>query len=181
MTGIMEWVKNYSMLFLLLTVITSLTVKKEYKRYIHFFAELLLVVSIASPVLKVMGREEAFFDKISYDSFWQGLDTIRIDQKKVEFLQDEYYIEYYEKLIAADVTQMAKDAGYEAVWVKTVMSDSYEVEKISMEVESILQNEELNAHIFSDGQNPDLKNLQEKIAAYYQMQEAQVEIIAAGS
>ena len=103
MTGIVEWVKNYSMVVLLMTVLTSVAAKKEYKKYIQLFVEIILVITLVNPLFQAAGKSEDLFEKISYDSFWQGLEGIRLDQEKVDFLNEEYYIDYYEKAIEEDV------------------------------------------------------------------------------
>ncbi|MBO5372019.1 MAG: stage III sporulation protein AF [Lachnospiraceae bacterium] len=172
MTGIIEWVKNYSMVFLLLTVITSLTAKKEYKRYIQFFVEMLLVVTLITPVLSATGRSEDFFDKISYDSFWQGLDSIKNDQEKLEFLDDEYYIQHYEEIIQKDVCLMAEDAGYQVRSIGVEMNEEYAVENIIMQVEPA----EKNRSADNSMESVNLAALKSKIAEYYQMEENRISI-----
>lgn len=176
MTGVMEWVKNYTMVFLLLSVISAMAAKKDYKRYINFFVELLLVVAIVTPVLQLLGRDEDFFEKISYDSFWQGLDSIRMDQEKMEFLDDSYYINYYEDIIATDVKQMAGNAGFEAADVLVTMTDTYEVEHIYMEVSSSEDNQILVGEIFENEISPEIENLRNEVAEYYQVKPEQIQI-----
>ena len=79
MSGIVDWVKDYSMVFLLMTVLTSVAAKKEYRRYIQLFVEIILVITLMDPLLQAFGKSGDLFEKISYDSFWQGLNGIRMD------------------------------------------------------------------------------------------------------
>ena len=79
MTGIVDWVKNYSMVVLFMTVLTSVASKKEYKKYIQIFVEISLVIALINPIFQAAGKSEDLFEKISYDSFWQGLAGIRGD------------------------------------------------------------------------------------------------------
>lgn len=167
MTGVIEWVKNYSLVFLLLTVITSLTAKNEYKRYIHFFVEICLVVMLVTPILTVTGKTEDFFDRISYDSFWQGLDSIKNDQEKLEFLDNSYYIQHYEEIIQKDIWQMGEAAGYVVLDIQVEMNEDYAVENISMQIEKSSANE-------LETEDVALLDLKKRIAQYYQIDESRI-------
>ena len=68
MSGIVDWVKDYSMVFLLMTVLTSVAAKKEYRRYIQLFVEIILVITLMDPLLQAFGKSGDLFEKISYDS-----------------------------------------------------------------------------------------------------------------
>lgn len=176
MAGIVEWVKNYSMVFLLMTVLTSMTAKKEYSRYIQLFVEMVLVITLITPFLKATGRSEDLFEKISYDSFWQGLDNIRSDQEKLEFLNGDYYIRYYEEVIGEDISAMAEDAGYAVIDVNVAMNESYEVTDVSMKVAKQRTEQIIIGSIKELPEDAAITELKEKIAGYYQMDVSNITI-----
>lgn len=168
MSAIVEWVKNYSLVFLLMTMLTSVIAKQEYKKYIRLFVEVILVITLANPLLGLMGKSEGLFEKISYDSFWQGLEGMKTDQEKMDFLNEDYYIEYYEKAIAGDVKLLAENTGYAVTDVLVTLNEEYEVEEMELRV----ARQEKNAVIagtLQDEENEEIAALKEKIAAYYQV------------
>lgn len=176
MTGITEWVKNYSMVFLLLTIISSLAAKKEYRQYIQFFIEVLLVVMLVTPFFQAAGMSEDFFDKISYDSFWQGLDSIKQDQEKLEFLDDAYYVQYYEETIQEDIVLLAEDAGYMASDVQVKMNEEYQVESIYFKVEKQTENRIIAGSIGEQPESAQITALRKKIAEFYQLNEENIRV-----
>ena len=112
MSEIVEWAKNYSMVFFLMTILTTAAAKKEYRKYIQLFVEIILVITLLNPLLGLMGKSEDLFEKISYDSFWQGLEGMKMDQDKIDFLDEGQYIAYYEGAIETDVKLLAENSGY---------------------------------------------------------------------
>lgn len=176
MEGVVEWVKNYSMVFLLMTVLCSMTAKKEYRQYIQFFVEMILVIALVTPLLSLLGKNDDFFEKIAYDSFWQGLDSIRMDQEKVEFLNGEHYVEYYENTIESDISMMVEDAGYTATDVKVQMNESYELEAVSLEVAKQEENRIIVGTVDFLPEDGEITRLKEKIASYYQIDVSMISI-----
>ena len=59
MEGILGWVKNYSMVVLLLTVLASAAAKKEYRRYIQLFVEIVWVITLVNPLLSALGDRKS--------------------------------------------------------------------------------------------------------------------------
>ena len=134
MSGIVDWVKDYSMVFLLMTVLTSVAAKKEYRRYIQLFVEIILVITLMDPLLQAFGKSGDLFEKISYDSFWQGLNGIRMDREKMDFLEEDYYIGYYERAIEADAGLLAESFGYTVIEASVTLNEAYEVESMALAV-----------------------------------------------
>lgn len=169
MSKITEWMKNYSMVFLLLAVLTSVAARQEYRKYIQIFVEIVLVITLISPLLGATGKSQELFDKISYDSFWQGLEGIRMDQEKTDFLDEEYYIDRYEEAIAADVKLLAKNSGYVVTDARVDLNESFEVEKMELVVAK--ENAEIIIGTMEeDPEDEKIRALREKISAYYQIE-----------
>lgn len=168
MAGILEWVKHYSMVVLLLTALTSAAAKKEYRKYIRLFVEIIWVITLVNPILKAAGKSGDLFEKISYDSFWQGLKGIQSDREKMDFLDEGYYTKYYEKAIEADVKLLAQNSGYETVRTTVLLNEAYEVEEMELHV---AKQEMETVVIGKDGKDEEdgLLLLRDKIAAYYRI------------
>lgn len=169
MDGIVSWVKNYSMVFLFFTVLSSLSAKKEYRRYLQLFVEFVLVITLLMPVLKALGSETDFFDKIAFDTFWQELDSIKAEREKLDFLGDEVYIERYEQVIEADVSAMAKDAGYGVLSVKVELGEEFEIRRIELELAKDQDYTVIQGSLTEEPEEQEITKLREKIAQFYQV------------
>lgn len=176
MSAIVEWVKNYSLVFLLMTMLTSVIAKREYKKYIRLFVEIILVITLADPLFGIMGKSEGLFEKISYDSFWQGLEGIKMDQEKMDFLNEDYYIDYYESAIAKDVALLAENTGYAVTDALVELNEEYEVEEMEIKVARKENNSVIIGEL-QDKEKEEITALKEKIAAYYQVPEDRILII----
>lgn len=176
MEAIVDWVKNYSMAVLLMTVMTSIAAKKEYKKYIQFFVEIILVMTLVNPLFQAAGKSEGLFEKISYDSFWQGLEGIRKDQEKIDFLNDDYYMEYYEKAIGEDVRLLAENYGYGVIDVKLTLNEAFGVETMELKVAKLEEEAIIVGRVENGPEEAEITALREKLAVYYQIGASQISI-----
>ena len=176
MEGIVTWVKNYSMVFLFFTVLTSLAAKKEYRRYLQLFVEFVLVITLLMPVLKALGSETDFFDKIAYDTFWQELDSIKADREKLDFLGEDIYIERYEQVTGADVSAMAEDLGYGVLRVNVELGEDLGIEGIDLELAKEQEYTVIQGSLTQEPEEQEITKLREKIAEFYQVDMENVRI-----
>lgn len=176
MSGVVEWVKNYSMVFLLMTVLTSAAAKKEYRKYIQLFVEIVLVITLINPLLNVTGKSEDLFEKISYDSFFQSLEGIKKDKEKLDFLNEDYYISYYENAIEEDVKLLAKDTGYVITDASVTLNEDYEVEAMELSAAKERAETIIIGTVDSQPENLELAALKKKIAEYYRIDADRISI-----
>ncbi len=169
MEEIVSWVKNYSMVVLFLTVLTSLTSKKEYRRYLQVFVEIVLVITLLMPVLKLTGKDTDFFDKIAYDSLWQELDSIKAERKNFDFLQEDVYLKHYGNVIEADVEILAKEAGYGVLDTKVSLNDEFVIEKMELNLVKIQDSVVIQGSVEELPEEKEITDLKEKIADIYHM------------
>lgn len=169
MDGIVSWVKNYSMVFLFFTVLSSLSAKKEYRRYLQLFVEFVLVITLLMPVFKALGSETDFFDKIAFDTFWQELDSIKAEKEKLDFLGDDVYIERYEQVIGADVSAMANDAGYKVSRVEVELGKDFEIRGITLDLAKDQAYTVIQGSLTEEPEDQEITKLREKIAEFYQV------------
>ena len=69
MNWLYDWVWNLVIYFILLTALTGVLPRSDYKKYIRLFTGTLLVLVILNPLLKIGGMDaktEAFFRKNSF-------------------------------------------------------------------------------------------------------------------
>ncbi len=65
-----EWMENLSFYIIIVTVAMQLLPNNSYKKYIDFFTGLILILMLASPILKLVGIEqefEAFYENAEYE------------------------------------------------------------------------------------------------------------------
>lgn len=55
-----EWIQNLVCYLVIFTAVLEVLPGKEYKKYIQFFAGLVLILLLVTPILKVTGMEQNF-------------------------------------------------------------------------------------------------------------------------
>ena len=173
MERIVEWVKNYSMVFLLLTVLASVSAKKESRKYIQLFVEIILV----NPLIGAAGKSGDLFEKISFERFWQELEGAKTDREKMDFLNDDYYIAYYERAIEADVGLMAENLGYAVIEANVTLDEEFLVENMELKVAKEGVEPVIIGTVEEEPERMEITALREKIAAYYQIPEDRITIL----
>lgn len=132
----MEYIKEFLVLFLLMTLFLYLVPGERIKRYIRFFTEIVLTVGILSPLLSIVFDSEKFLEKIEYETFTENLSEISKDMERMEFIQRDYYLEEYENAIEEDVKQTAQQTaeiyGYSVSSVKVHLKEEYKLESIQL-------------------------------------------------
>ncbi len=177
MERIVEWVKNYSMVFLLLTVLASVSAKKEYRKYIQLFVEIILVITLVNPLIGAAGKSGDLFEKISFERFWQELEGTKTDREKMDFLNDDYYIAYYERAIEADVGLMAENLGYAVIEANVTLDEEFLVENMELKVAKEGVEPVIIGTVEEEPERMEITALREKIAAYYQIPEDRITIL----
>lgn len=132
----LAYVRGFITLFVLLTMLLYLPPGKSYQKYIRFFAELILTLSIISPVMSVICDSDEFMELIEYEEFTENLSEISKDMQRIEYLHNDYYLEEYENAIAEDVRQIAgrvaEGYGFSVKEAKVHMAEDYTVDAIQI-------------------------------------------------
>lgn len=84
MDAIYEWIRNLVCYLVIFTAVLEILPGKEYKKYIQFFAGLVMILLLATPILKITGMEQSFWD-IYHERAYQ--------QEKREITEKENYFE----------------------------------------------------------------------------------------
>ncbi len=179
MSYIFSWVKNLVCFYLLLTVILHLLPKKNYQKYVRFFSGMLLTILVVSPLLSLMGNEEALKEKISQAGFFQELDNLKMDTEHLENTQKERYLREYEKALEMDVSRMAEQKQMKVSQARVHLSQEYQVE--SIDLTAVLEEEEgifvQKASLSERIQEyPRVQELKQELMEFYQLDEAEISI-----
>ena len=94
---ILEYVKGFLTLFLLVKVLLYFVPKNAFEKYIAFFSGVILVIGMLYPLLQMFGQEEAFLEQLHYPKWEEQLLEISENAKQLE----QEYIEMIEKDIQA--------------------------------------------------------------------------------
>lgn len=179
MSYIYTWVKNLVCFYLLLTVVLHLLPQKSYRKYVRFFAGMLLSILVVSPILALLGNEEALRTKISQAEFFQDMDNIKLDTEHLEMVQKEAYLREYERALEMDVSRMVELKQLVPQNVEVRLTEDYEVEAIEMTV--TFEEDDImfvqKAYYENDStEYPQVYELRQDLVEYYRLREDQISI-----
>lgn len=182
----LSYVRGFIVLFVLLALLLYLPPQKSYQKYIRFFAQLLLVLSILSPGLSLIYGSDEFMDKVAYEEFTENLAELSLDTQKIEYMQKDYYREEYERVIAKNVQQTAGEMlgeyGLYADRVTVRMGEDYTIEQIDIQLAEGNENDITVGEILlfdeETGKESDAvyAGLRQKLAEYYQIEGTRIHI-----
>lgn len=96
MTQVVQWVKEYVGLFLGFTLVLYMTPSKEYRGYLRFFMEMLLVLFCLRPMVSFAGLDIEKTWRKTYQSFYQEMEQRKEEAENMLYL-DEGYIRVLEE------------------------------------------------------------------------------------
>lgn len=147
----LSYIKGFIALFVLLIVLLHLAPEKSYRKYIRFFAEMLITISLLTPVMSVICDKEEFLELIEYEEFMSELQEKSKDVEKIEYLYNDQYIEEYESAIETDVRQMAETYDFVVQEVKVDMAEDYTISYIRLELTDQTNEQVVIGKIMIDG------------------------------
>ncbi|MDE7313025.1 MAG: stage III sporulation protein AF [Eubacterium sp.] len=132
MNAVLNWMKEFLILYLVLTILTQLAAAEEYKKYLRFLSGMVLLLVLVSPALRLFGNGGGNKILSSYDAFWENMDGFASDLKETELLQQERQLEQYEKAAAEELITQAQAQGITVSHARVDISDSYEVSHVAV-------------------------------------------------
>lgn len=90
MSAIVEWVKEYVSLFLAFTLVLYVIPSNEYRGYLRFFLEMVLVLFCLRPLLETthLNLQEQWED--TYYSLYEEMEKREEEAMEMVFLDDGY-------------------------------------------------------------------------------------------
>lgn len=189
-----EYVKGVFALAILLMLLLYLVPGERFKRYIRFFTEIVLTVGVLSPVLSMICDNDRFLELIAYETFTENLSEIARDMERMEYLQNDYYLEEYERAIAEDVKGIAlgiaETYGYTVEDVEVHLTKEYRLDAMNLSlakadaeerentivIERIQIGEQMHTEDVGEEEKGMTAEIRHKLAEYYQMDESLIEI-----
>ena len=198
MEAVLEWMKGIVILFVVLTALLWLVPKEQYKKYIRFFMELLIVLAVIRPVTGLIDFDGTFDEKIRNSQFMQEMENLRLDTAKLDFMQQDYRKSEYEMVIAQDICSMAEGKAYAVQEIEVSLSEQYELDTVVLTLAAAQEEEdaadgEVKIEEIVVGKNLQGENaaaqtmleqgareLKKEIMSYYQIRESQISILTEG-
>ena len=180
MAQFLTGVKSYTVFFLLMMILLHLVPREAYRKYIHFFMGMLLVLAFLSPVLTLLFDSGEFLDMVEYETFQEQLEELQKDTDRIEFLQQDYYEAQCREMTERELEQMALLYDYEMQETDISFTEDNEIEEITMIVHK--KEDEISVKKIQIGESEVCENagdLEKSIREYYGLEEEAVQVLVA--
>lgn len=95
---ILDYVKGFLTLFLLIKVLVHFIPKNGFEKYIAFFSGAILVIGLLYPLLQLAGQETSILEKLEYEQWESGLLEVSQEAEILEETGRAYVQERYGKV-----------------------------------------------------------------------------------
>lgn len=135
MHNVVQWMKGFLILYLLLTILMQLAAVEEYKKYLRFLSGIILLLVLSSPLLRLLAGDSGLEILKSYDQFWEQLDAVSQETGDMQFLQDGWGRTAYEDAVAADMLSLAQQKGFPVSRVSVSLSETLKINQVTVWLE----------------------------------------------
>lgn len=132
MQEIIRWMREFLILYLILTIFMQLAAAEEYKKYLRFLSGMILLLVLISPVLRFTGSGGAQRMEQSYEKFWKQMDDFTKDADRIRQQQNRYELQLYEDKVAANLTAQAQEQGMPVSMIRVTLSEDYKIQQVSV-------------------------------------------------
>ncbi len=103
------YMRGVVVLFVLLALLSYLPPGKQYRKYIRFYAQLLMVLAVLSPLFALFGGRDTFYEKMAYAQCMEKLSELSHDTQRIAYLNQDRYRTEYENVIAENIRGKVDD------------------------------------------------------------------------
>ena len=130
MQEILEYVKRFLVLYLLIKVLIFLVPRKTFSKYISFFGGVILVLGLVSPVLKLFSLEMNWEYTLPLKNIGsiQSMDVFMECKEAGEM----YYKQSVEDVIIAKIEENIEDNGFQLKKIRISLTEAYELEEVTL-------------------------------------------------
>ena len=83
------YMRGFVILFVLLVLLSYLPPGKQYRKYIRFYAQLLMVLAALRPLFVLFGGKDTFYEKMAYAQCMEKLSEFSRDTQKIAYLNQD--------------------------------------------------------------------------------------------
>lgn len=96
---ILDYIKGFLTLFLLIKVLLYFVPKSVFEKYIAFVAGVILVIGLLHPLLQFWGQEESILEKLQQEDWEIRLQEIAREAEKLEETGKTFVEETYQNIL----------------------------------------------------------------------------------
>ena len=156
------WMKSIIIYLILSGILVNLSPGSNYKKYIHFFTGLLLLVIMVEPITQLFNIGFVDLDKIMSDMS-SGIYSYKGDEK-------EGISDYYELSVGDSISRYLKEEGFIVLKVEVITNEEYEILKCTINYDRTAGD---NAGFDSE----DMEYLKNKISDVYNVETDNIYIV----
>ena len=100
------YMRGFVILFVLLVLLSYLPPGKQYRKYIRFYAQLLMVLAALRPLFVLFGGKDTFYEKMAYAQCMEKLSEFSRDTQKTDESADEISVR---RISVSDAAESGKN------------------------------------------------------------------------
>lgn len=132
MQAIIGWMKEFLILYLILTILMQLAAAEEYKKYLRFLSGIILLLVLITPVLRLTGSGGGQRMEQSYETFWKRMDDFTKDADRIRQQQDRYELQLYEDRVSENLTAQVQEQGMSVSQIRVTLSEDYKIQQAAV-------------------------------------------------
>jgi hypothetical protein len=117
-------------------ILLYFTAGSSYQKLIRFFMGLVLLLTMAAPLLRLFDGEGQLMDLVSAESFQLYLQDASESSQHLEETEKQYSKSYYERVLEQQFLSDAAEKGFEIRTVEVSLNDDYEPEQVRIFAET---------------------------------------------
>lgn len=142
MQAILDWMKEFLIIYLILTILMQLAAADQYKKYLRFISGIILMFVLLSPVLRFLNGADKPGTILNYEEFWERIDGSKQDMQDMEFLRNNRYLQKYEQAAASGIITQAAQQGIQVRMAKVSMTQDYQIKEVSVWLDDLTKQED---------------------------------------
>lgn len=92
---ILEFIKGFLTLFLLIKVLLYFVPRNVFEKYISFFSGVILLIGLLYPLVQTFGEEAVILEKLQYEQWEEQLQELSENARMIEGTGKAYVEQYY--------------------------------------------------------------------------------------
>lgn len=113
MKGWYDWIRNIACYLVLISVVSNILPGKKYEKYIRLFTGLMFILIVFQPLTGTLNLEDKLLYYFETFTFREETGDLTKEILGIEEQRKQQMLHQYEKAVAMDICNMAKEEGWE--------------------------------------------------------------------